>query len=132
MTRSRYEDELQRAVAQYLNLQRWRWFHYPSGARMGGKNPAVTAGIMKGFGLKRGVPDVMIFERWSKAKKTEFNPIQPIGPSGFGVALELKSPRGQLTVEQADWLEALKERGWLVKVCRNINEVIAVCEAVRR
>jgi hypothetical protein len=125
MKRSTYEDDLQRTVAQYLDMQGWRWFHCPNGARMGGKNPAVTAGIMKGFGLKRGVPDVLIFENWEQ--------VEPPGVrfTGFGVAIELKSPRGRLTVEQADWLEALKERGWLTAVCRNINEVIAVCGAVR-
>jgi hypothetical protein len=124
--RSTYEDDLQIAVAQYLDLQGWLWCHCPNGARMGGKNPRMTGAIMKGFGLKRGVPDILIFERWAK-----YNDDEKELETGFGIAVELKSPRGQITIEQVEWLSALRARGWLAIICRTINEVVAVCEAVR-
>jgi hypothetical protein len=128
--RSTYEDDLQRAVAQYLDLQGWLWCHVPNGARMGGKNPAVTGGIMKGLGLKPGVPDVLIFERWEGVERYTDTNVPRF--HGFGVAIELKSPRGRLQPSQADWLEALRARGWRVEVCRTLQEVIAVCECISR
>jgi hypothetical protein len=89
---------------------------------MGGKSPAVTCAILKRQGMKRGVPDVMIFERWVDGIT---------GLYGHGLALELKSPRGRLTPEQKEWLAALEKRGWLTAVCRTIQEVVDVCEAIR-
>jgi len=123
MSRSTYEDDLQRAVAQYLDLKGWLWCHVPNGARMGGKNPARTGARMKGFGLKPGVPDVMIFEGWYVGEQYPH--------SGFGVAIELKSPRGTVRPTQRKWLDGLKARGWRVAVCRTLDEVVAVCEEIQ-
>lgn len=130
MTRSTYEDDLQIEVADWLNLKGWLWFH-PANER---KTSKAAGAKLKRKGVKRGVPDVMIYERgrrpWLYA----------------GVAIELKCPRIKPGTdprypqgvtktypnrEQKEWLANLGDRGWLVAVCRTLNEVMTVCEAVR-
>lgn len=118
MSRSTYEDELQYATAQYLDLQGWRWTHFPAGEYRPGK----VGAKLKRMGLKRGVPDVLIFEPGK---------YRVAGQRYSGVAIELKSPKGKPTKEQQEWLAALKDRGWSVHVCRTINEVIAACEVIQ-
>ena len=115
MGRSHPEDDLQRVVAKYLDRMGWLWCHVPNG----GSRRRIEAAILKGLGVKRGVPDILIFERWSSEKGT-----------GHGVAIELKSARGRVREEQNDWLIALAARGWQSRVCRTLDEVIEVCELV--
>lgn len=136
--RSTYEDDLQIAVADWLDLQGWRWFH-PANER---KTSKAVGAKLKRKGVKRGVPDVMIFERWTDEYYDGENTFH-----GSGIAIELKCPhikpgtdprypngvtKTYPTPEQKQWLADLKARGWLTAVCRTINEVTTVCEAVRR
>ena len=100
------EKHLQRATATLLDTLRLRWCHVPNG---GLRNARVGAEL-KRQGVKRGVPDVLIFV-----------------PSGeyVGLAIELKVGRNRLTPEQADWLAGLESAGWATAVCHDIDEVIA-------
>lgn len=113
-----YEDGLQRAVADWLDLQGWLWCHYPAG----GKRNAREAARLKGMGVKAGVPDVMIYEPWE---------------GGFGVVIELKRPKlgkrpaGTTTPMQREWLARLRQRGWRTAVCYTLDEVIEVCDSAR-
>jgi hypothetical protein len=118
MKRRHPEDDLQRAVAQLLDLLGWRYCHCPNG----GARNRIEAARFKGLGVKPGVPDLLIFERWETEALTP--------GSGFGVAIELKSKRGRVTEAQHGWLNELQVRGWFVGVCRSVDEVLEVIKHV--
>ena len=113
----KYEDGLTFAVADYLDLQGWLYTHFPAGEK---RHPKTGAKLKK-LGLKRGVPDMLIFEQWGYDGQVY---------SGFGVAIELKSPGKYPTKEQREWLAALKARGWSTHVCRTIHEVEEACKVL--
>jgi hypothetical protein len=119
--RDTYEDGLQRAVAQYLDMQGWLWCHVANERKTSTRQGAA----LKRKGVKPGVPDVLIFEHWQDG---------PDGPwdANFGVAIELKSAKGRVTPEQRKWLADLFERGWRTSVCRTLDEVIDLCERIIR
>ena len=119
----KYEDGLTFAVAEWLDLQGWLYTHFPAGEY----RPARVGAKLKRMGLKRGVPDILIFEAWR-----EHLPGRSIHEaSGHGVAIELKSPGKYPTKEQREWLAALKARGWSTHVCRTIHEVEEVCKILQ-
>ncbi|NIO76301.1 MAG: hypothetical protein GTN69_10565 [Armatimonadetes bacterium] len=132
--RSSYEDGLQRAVIQFLDMRGWRSFHVPNGMRAGGKNPQKTAAIMRGLGLKKGVPDVIVCEPWQCPPDTT-NRLEYLRyeyAHGMGIAMELKAPGKYPTPEQREWLIALAKRGWYPAVCRTIHEATALLERIVR
>lgn len=118
------EDNLQRTVAQYLDLRGWLWLHCPNGGK---RNPREAARL-KGMGVKPGVPDVLIFEQWREVRGSEPTVFEF---SGFGIAIELKSPKGRTTKTQDAWLAGLRRRGWKTAVCRSIDEVIEVTSCIK-
>jgi len=122
MSRSDYEDQLTFAVAEYLDLRGWLYTHFPAGEY----RPVKTGAKLKRMGLKRGVPDMLIFEpvvSWNM--HVGMRTVRPPG-----IAIELKSPKGKPTKEQTMWLAELKARGWLTHVCRTIDEVIQVTSCI--
>lgn len=94
------ESEEQRVLAQWLDLNHICWAHVPNGRL---RNPIVGA-FLKAEGVKRGLPDVLIFDP------------PPMQAHLHGAALELKSEGGRATPEQRAWLEALAERGWATHI----------------
>src|SRR5262245_3212885 len=109
MTR-RLEQQLQRAVIEHL---RWRarpgvwWTHIP----LGGLRSKVEAAIMRGLGVTRGCPDLLIvFE----------------GRAHF---LELKAPHGRVSAAQHECHEALRAAGATVAVASNIDEALELLES---
>lgn len=99
------EDILQRQVATYLSYQYPHvfWFHTPNeGART-----AFERYKAKCFGIKSGVPDVLIFQ-----SKNDFK----------GCAIELKIKPNRLQPSQIVCLEMLKTSGWFTQVCWNFEE----------
>ena len=121
MTRRRpmaHEDKLQRAVAELLDHLGWLWWHTPNSAIRRGQSHSNVISL----GVKRGVPDVLIFERWHDPRLEH--------TIGFGVAIELKVGKNTTTKEQDQMLAELRRRGWLTAVCRSLDEVIEVCRWV--
>lgn len=102
------EDRLQRAVCQLLDAKRLLYCHVPNGGKRGKRE----AGRFVGLGVKRGVPDILIFT-------------QPVC-GACGVAIELKSKTGRVRPEQEKWLQDLRNEGWHTAVCQSIDQVIAV------
>lgn len=113
------EEDLHRACMEWVAFSRaahprLKWMiHVPNG----GKRPRGEAGKMKALGVKKGVLDILLPRpspslRWN------------------GLAIELKAPNsGRLSQDQAEWLEAHAEDGWLVGVVRTLDEFIALTES---
>ena len=102
------EDQEQRIVAQFLDLLGFRWTHCPNE----GKRNVVNGARLKASGMKKGTPDILIFD-------------PPPDSDWVGVAIELKRQRGgKISKEQQEWLDALSERGWLTRCCKGSGETI--------
>jgi hypothetical protein len=108
------EDDEQAALAKYLNLlanQRkdFRWAHVPNG----GDRDVRVAARLKAHGVKRGVPDVLIFS------------VPPKYPDAKGVAIELKRRHGGVVSEdQEEWLAHLTAQGWCCYVAKGWEEAV--------
>jgi VRR-NUC domain len=96
------EDAEQVNLAKWLDAHKLKWCHVPNG----GHRDKITGARLKAAGVKKGVPDILIFDH------------PPLHPGKIGVALEVKrSDGGVLSPHQEEWLEALAARGWLTAVC---------------
>ncbi len=102
----------QRAVAQYLDARRLLWCHVPNGEK---RNP-ITGARLRGMGVKRGCPDVIVFT-------------PPPGKFGIaGVAIELKrrsATKSSVRPEQVEWLHDLEANGWRTCVAYGADQAIA-------
>src|SRR6476469_9388016 len=93
------EAVAQKEVARWLDVRGHLWCHVPNG----GKRSVRTAVALKAQGVKRGVPDMLVFSR------------PPRAPSCVGAALELKRQgTNRVSEAQRDWLVALADLGWAV------------------
>lgn len=102
----RPEDALQRSVVHYLDLlvnqRKLFYFAIPNG----GKRSKIEAAIMKGLGVKAGVPDLWIgFSQ------------------GRGIFIELKAPNGRVSKKQTEVMVKLEALGHETFVCRSLDEV---------
>jgi hypothetical protein len=108
------EERLQMAVARVLDAAGLCWCHVPNG----GQRNAVVGAKLKAQGVKRGVPDVLVFDA-------------PIDKARYsyqcGLAIELKNGKaGRVSPEQKAWHNNLLGNDWRVDVCRSLDEVLAV------
>jgi hypothetical protein len=127
------EAALQRSVAQLINARGWFWNHAPGEVYLHGTKAQRAAQMarMKADGYRPGEPDVMVYERWVRHSLTPSGGMSIAAESGFGVAIELKVGRNKPTPAQEEWMQALDERGWLVGVCRNMDQVMTLLACVR-
>ena len=106
------EEASQIAVVKYLSLQYpgILWCHPPQETYTESRFQKWKNKMM---GVKRGVPDLLIFE-----------------PRGFnfGLAIEMKYGRNKPTKDQQDWLIALGNRGWRTHVCRSSADAIDIID----
>jgi hypothetical protein len=110
MRRSRPEQQIQRAVFEHLALRgapAMFAFHPANG----GWRSRVEAAILKGMGVRAGVPDIIAIK------------------GGRCYALELKAIGGRLTPVQRDAHAALVAAGATVAVAHGLDEVLARLEA---
>lgn len=102
----RLEDQLQRAVVELLTIyehqDKLRFFAVPNG----GKRNKVEAAIMKGLGVRAGVPDLCV--------------LITDGPALF---IELKAPKGCATESQVDWSDWLNMNGHASIFARTVETV---------
>lgn len=122
------EDDLQRAVAQMLDSLGWLWWHTPNG----GWRSKIEASRFKSLGVKPGVADIIIAERWvcPDHHGLECELCDGIGMAQV-LAIELKTKRGRVTEYQRAWLCAARLRGWATFVCRDIDEVASIIRGVQ-
>lgn len=72
-----------------------------------GNEFSIEAARMKKEGVKRGVPDLCL----------------PVPRAGsHGLYIELKSKSGRASQVQKEWIEALQQQGYTVKLCRGFNQ----------
>lgn len=100
------EDNLQKAVARYLDLVGAFWFHCPNG----GSRNGIEAAKLKAMGVKPGIPDCLILD-------------QRHGYSGLSI--ELKVGYNKPTENQLEQFDKLVARNWMVVVSWSLEEVIA-------
>lgn len=118
------EDILQIACSNYLKLQypKALFCHVPNG----GNRSAVTGAVLKRMGTKKGVPDLLIFDR-----RGEY----------AGLAIELKvtykrvNKNGTIKLtdnkpspEQEEWLERLYYNGWRTHVIYSFESFKALVD----
>lgn len=109
------EDDEQAALARWLDLRRVRWCHVPNG----GDRDVRVAARLKSHGVKRGVPDVLVFDP------------PPAAPGTVGGAVELKRRSGgTVSWEQTEWLAHLEKQGWAVKIARGFEEAISFLQGL--
>lgn len=108
------EYQLTVAVANYLAHRKdLLWTHFPAGEHRN----AVTGAKLKRMGLKRGVPDFLIF-----------NPTVFYNPIYSGMGIELKVGTNKLTKEQEAWAFDFLYVRWIHAVCRSVDEVVIQIE----
>jgi len=97
------EDDLQMAVARYLDYSKVLWCHVANERRT-----SIQSGDrLKKKGVKSGVPDCLIFN-----SKGNF----------IGLALELKVKPNKTTSNQKHWLLELSILGWDCQVAYDFDE----------
>lgn len=109
------EHAEQRMVCQWLRAKRLLYAHVPN---EGQRNP-VTGSRLRGIGMQRGVPDLLVFTRPN--------------PTIAGVAIEMKrrtATASGVTPEQREWIEALKAEGWACLVAYGCDDAIAFLEGL--
>jgi hypothetical protein len=90
-------------------------FAIPNG---GARHPAV-AGKLKAEGVKAGVPDLFL----------------PVGHEMWnGLFIEMKAPKGRLSPQQKEWIDALDAQGYRCEVCYGaeaaFNAILGYLEVV--
>jgi hypothetical protein len=110
----RREEDLQRAVAQYLDARGFIWFH-PANERKTeqridkkGRSYSPEGNKLKALGVKPGLPDCVILN--------------------VRIVIELKIGKNKPTPAQERWLETFRELGWQAHVCRSLDEVMEILE----
>src|SRR5262249_14523522 len=109
MTRRRPEAAIQRAVFQHLRARASPGvfaFHPANG----GYRKPVEAAIMKGLGVKPGVPDVIAIH------------------NGRCFAIELKAEGGRATDKQLACIAALREAGAFTCIAEGLDRALACLE----
>ena len=101
------EDQLQKAVATYLDACGLLWCHVPNE----GKRHPVSGKRLKDKGMKAGVPDCLIFESTQEYK---------------GLAIELKVGRNTPTASQLEWKAKLISLVCKQKSAYDIDQVISI------
>lgn len=103
----------QLVLAQWLDLTvgELGWMHTPNEGRRNWR----TGHSLRAQGMRRGVPDVLIFA------------LPSMGGDWRGVAIELKREDGvpsDVSEDQRQWLAHLEACGWLTKVCFGADQAI--------
>ena len=110
-----HEEVEQESLAAWLDFHGICWCHIPNE----GKKTANYHMKIQRAGLKKGVPDCLIFDP------------PPLFPDHIGTAVELKRKKGgSLSSEQRFWLAELETRRWKSKCCKGATEAIAWLETL--
>lgn len=106
---NRPEQALQISVANFLRAALppdWRWIHVPNGMQAGGRKAMLHAIRSRAMGEAKGFPDGIVLGPWREA-----------------LFIELKAPKGRVSPEQAAVHTWLTRCGFVVEVCRSLEDV---------
>jgi hypothetical protein len=105
------EAQAQEAVFEWIALHAKRFpglalaFHVPNG----GSRHKAEAVNLKRQGVRSGVPDIFI----------------PIARQGYhGMFIEMKAKGGRIKQAQADYINAVREQGYITMICYGSDEAI--------
>ena len=105
------EHELQKAVCKYMDYHPQQILYCGSA---GGVRTSITqAKKMKATGYKKGHPDLVCYNAR--------------GPY-HGLAIELKVKGNYPTKEQKEWLQKLKDEGWMAVCCKGFEDAKQVID----
>jgi hypothetical protein len=111
------ESEEQISFCHWLDALRIMYNHTPNE----GKRSPITGQVLKAQGMRKGFPDIQIFDK------------PPLAPEVRGVLIEMKrqkSAKPHVTPEQVDMIQKLQERGYLATVCYGAGEAIEYCQSL--
>jgi len=110
------EEAEQLKFVEWLEAKNILYAHVPNG----GKRTEITGARLKKAGTKRGVPDLLIFDR------------PPKRPEVHSIAVEMKRQGGKsrVTAEQKRWMDELSKRGWGCHVAYGAYEAIKFMESM--
>ena len=104
--RNRPEQQIQRAVVQYLgimeNLGELTFFHVPNG----GRRTKAEGSIFKSLGVRPGVPDLVL-----------------LFPGGKCAFVEIKADKGRLSAAQKAFRNTAEAMGFPFLEARGVDEV---------
>jgi len=106
------ERQIHAKIAKYLRSQRIFFFHVPNE----GRRDRREAGILRAMGVVPGIPDLIVPIPHVRAG-------QPVA----GLAMEVKTPRGQLTEPQRRVMAVLHRCGWHCAIVRSLDDAIREC-----
>jgi len=102
------ESQIQEQLVQVLDFNNLLYTHIANERQASAKYGA----ILKRRGVKKGVPDIFIFQR----------------PPNFmhlgGCAIELKSQNGKASKSQDAWVDALKTNGYAARICYGLDDAL--------
>jgi hypothetical protein len=104
-------------LLDYVLLYPVVWTTFPAGW---GKLGKATAGQLYAAGLKRGLPDILI---WAIRGNKKYDYKDPVC-----IGLELKVGKNTASPVQRELFDALHEVGVDVYLCRSIDDVIAALD----
>ena len=100
------ETEVQAAIMRYLKLKGYDvWRHNQGGIPTG-------RGGFRAFNGRKGLPDIMGFMPLGKLGKPQM------------LFIEVKTPKGRVSPEQAAFIQTATDHGHLAFVARSVKDVI--------
>lgn len=104
------EEQEQEALFQYAGLQKEPEWSLLFAIPNGGFRSKRTGARMKRTGLKAGIPDLML----------------PVVRGQYpGLWIEMKSEKGRVQHNQAEWHDKLRGEGYRVEVCRGCDQAVS-------
>ena len=110
------EDNFQITCMSYLArfFPELEAIHVPNeGIKVEGNKAIIYGAKRKAKGVKKGVPDILIFDTAGLFK---------------GLAVELKVDGGKVSKEQNEFMERMKKRGWATEICWSVDEFVNVID----
>ena len=108
------ESQMQQAIIRWAAYSRHKdilkhLHHSPNG----GARSKTEGARFKREGVRPGFPDLVLL-----VPRNYYN----------GLIIELKTPKGRLTIDQKEWLHFLETQGYCTHVCRSVDSAIKVIE----